>query len=213
MKLSFGCINTVLKKIGGKLKEGSLCLIGNLPLVSHLPNIARSRHKEAIVEMVWLIGLATLPVWSSSLIYVFFINEAQKADVGFLGLFYEQVRVHIENGDAIIYCASLLAPIIYVAFGHYEEVDGRYKPFPSSKAHAAVVGIIVVVASLFFLMKKMDARIANKQAVVDFSYALMITTAFLLYVANAYKQGLNAPEKFTQESRDFAERYGERREG
>lgn len=181
-------------------------LIRTIPLIAHMPDVTLVHLRNAIGEVLFLVILATIPIWLGSLGPVFF-PEGTINNQSSVNLYIEQLKIHALNGNIIFYCSALLAPVLFMALQHHKEPGGSSVPFPSHMSHVISIIVILLISTFFFAMQMRSDKI-NQSAVVSFSLWLMAITGIILFISHAYKYlQLDPAGKFRSQANSFANGY------
>ena len=115
----------------------------------------------------------------------------------------------VARGELFMYCTALLAPLFWVVL-----VDPPGAPtFPSKVSHMVTIGVIDVLAAVFFAL-----TVAGKQLNERFGYLMSVYmflfSVALLYLATVYhsSQVADPGTEFKKQETDFTEAVREHRQ-
>lgn len=193
------------------IKKLLLKIVRYTPIISGLPDVKFKDHRDALKETGVTIVLATLPVWLGAFIAAL-VDKSIVGDVGLLDLILSKLEVTANSGVLILYAASLVSPVIYMALSDVR--DGRGK-FPSRISHVMAVLMISVIAAGYYTASELAGDL-NSQLVKLTSIVLFSCAFFVLYLASCYRNGMSYYDHASVVNRtadDFAQKFRSFRDG
>ena len=157
-----------------------------LPFVSGLHELEPSHFRSAGKEVLVTVLLATFPLWAGA--FYGALSDMNSSGSGWYDsfrLYLSKLEVNIGNGTLILYSASLIAPVLYIALKEKKE-GRRPASFPSPMAHILSVFMIQTAATIYFT-KQMSSELVNPNFAYYSSIAMFLFTVFVLYVVHCYR--------------------------
>jgi len=183
-------------------REDFLNKVREIPLFGPLMDCDGSDHWESLGQTLVILLLSTTPIWLATL--VIFGTGTQMSYAVFWAALYSTIT----NGQLFMYCTALLAPIFWIAL---VDPPGA-RVFPSKVSHMLLIGIIDLIAAVFF-----GLTLAGKQVNPVFNFRLstymFLTSVVLLYLGTVYHTS-RMPDvigEFKKQENDFSNNYQERR--
>ncbi|NNA59261.1 hypothetical protein [Pseudomonas koreensis] len=170
-------------------RRGGARLVRMSPIISGMADLSWKHYKESIKEVFFTVLLGTSPLWLAAV----FSSFSDAAPVGsggdVLDVFWRNLMKTIESGALIVYSASLVSPILYMAAQDIKR-DGALKVFPSKGSHIIFVLIVQLVATIYFFKQSSPASINSGFAYYS-SIWLFPFSVLILFVAMCYKSWLS----------------------
>lgn len=154
-------------------------------------------HKTAMLELVVNILVGCLPIWLSAFNYRL---SVENSDWG--AAFYEAIT----NGELIIYSVSIMGTIFYATL--------RNPPLPG-RNFFSIFCLIIACLGAFFYARKLDGGIRNVSFADVASYIAFGISAVMLYIVSflGATEVASAASLLTQQSKEFKQRYANRKAG
>jgi hypothetical protein len=172
-------------KVVKPVKNGLVRVIRSIPIISGLPDLHASHCKDSAKEVSFTVLLSTFPLWLVALVTSFSDLDAVSSGYDVLMIFKKNFVATLETGALIVYAASLVSPVIYMAVQEVRRGDGINKVFPSRISHIVFVMIVQMVAAVYFFKDSsggMNAAFAYYASIWLFPFSVLI-----LFVAMSYK--------------------------
>jgi hypothetical protein len=173
-----------------------------VPLFGGLIDCDGRDHWESLGQTFVILLLSTTPIWLATL--VVFGTGTEMGSAAFQVALYSTIT----KGELFMYCTALLAPIFWIAL---VDPPGS-RVFPSKVSHMVLIGIIDVIAAVFF-----GLTVAGKQLNESFTFKLSIwmflSSVILLYLGTVYHTSRmpDATGEFRKQEEDFSAAYREHR--
>jgi len=154
-----------------------------LPFVKGLSRLSGRHFRGAGKEVLVTILLATFPLWAGA--FYGALSDINKVD-GFwqaVFLYFSKLRNTLDNGTLILYSASLIAPVLYIALDERRDNSGR---MPSPMSHILSVFVIQTAATIYFT-KQMAAENINSGFAFYTSLGMFFFTMFVLFIVHCHK--------------------------
>lgn len=117
--------------------------------------------------------------------------------------FYGSVFPNIKNGELLIYCNSIVAPIFYIAL----EESEHYKTFPSKIAHLLIFFLVMVFAAVCFSLQKLGIKV-NSNNIVPFSIIALCVSLFIRYSsATINRSRKNPASEMSRQQNSYVNQY------
>lgn len=174
-----------------------------MPLFGGLVDCDWPNHREALGQTFIVLLMSTMPFWLATL--VVYGTGDDLSGAALRGALYGT----ISRGELFMYCTALLAPLFWVVL-----VDPPGSPaFPSKLSHMVTIGVIDVVAAVFFALV-VAGRALNGRFCFLMSTGMFACSVALLYLATVYhaSQVADASQEFKKQETDFTEAYREHRQ-
>jgi len=166
-------------------KRAGVKLVKMLPIVSGMTELSAKHYKESLKEVFFTVILATSPLWMAAIFTSFSDATSVESSKDVAAVFWKNLMKTIETGALIIYSASLVSPILYMAAQDMKR-EGALKVFPSKGSHIIFVLIVQIVATIYFSkqssMASMNSGFAYYSSIWLFPFSILI-----LFVAMCYK--------------------------
>ncbi|MCQ4270240.1 hypothetical protein NA655_04300 [Pseudomonas kuykendallii] len=158
---------------------------GFLPFVGGLHRLKGKHFSGAAKEVAVTVLLATFPIWAGAFYGALSdIGKIESLSSAFL-LYLSRLREALENGTLILYSASLIAPVLYLALE--EKSDGNSSgKMPSPMSHILSVFVIQTAATIYYT-KQMSLEVINAGFAWYSSVVMFIFTIFVLYIVHCHK--------------------------
>lgn len=169
-----------------EVKERLKAVVRYIPIVSGLPDVKWQDHRAALKETGVTVILATLPIWLGVFIAAL-VDRSIADDANLFSLLLDKLAVIANSGVLILYAASLVSPVIYIALSDIKEGRGK---FPSRISHVMAVIMISVVAAGYYTASELAGDL-NLQLVRLTSIVLFCCAFAVLYLASCYRNGMS----------------------
>lgn len=174
----------------------------NVPLLGPLMDCDGRDHWDSLGQTLVILVLSTTPITLAAL--VIFGTGTQMT----YAAFGAALGSTIANGQLFMYCTTLLAPMFWIAL---VDPPGA-RVFPSKVSHMLLIGIIDLIAAVFF-----GLNLAGKQVNPVFGFRLSIymfsTSVALLYLGTVYHSS-RMPDvlgEIKKQTNDFSSGYEQHR--
>jgi uncharacterized Tic20 family protein len=170
--------------------------------------------KDAIAEVFFTIGTATLPVWFFPFLAAFLVGSTYALHL---------LDHSVSNGELLLLSTSLVGPLLFMLFRVYEDptAEGQHRfkyrlslVFPHAKLFGAVVFFICITSAAIFGLQKINPSFAgetlNKSGYVFISLLLFAISVIAFLIATMLRNELESysPSKaMRHDEDDFAKRY------
>lgn len=154
-----------------------------LPFLNGLTRLSARHFRGAGKEVLVTILLATFPLWAGA--FYGALSDMKDVD-GFwqaVCLYFSKLRKTLDNGTLILYSASLIAPVLYIALDERRDNSGR---MPSPMSHILSVFVIQTAATIYFT-KQMAAENMNSGFAFYTSLGMFLFTMFVLFIVHCHK--------------------------
>ncbi|ROM60404.1 hypothetical protein [Pseudomonas rhodesiae] len=158
------------------------------PIISGMADLSWKHYKESIKEVFFTVLLGTSPLWLAAVFSSFSDASPVVSGGDVLDVFWRNLMKTIESGALIVYSASLVSPILYMAAQDIKR-DGAMKVFPSKGSHIIFVLIVQLVATIYFFKQSSPDTINSGFAYYS-SIWLFPFSILILFVAMCYKSWL-----------------------
>jgi hypothetical protein len=179
-------------------REDILNKVRDIPLLGPLIDCDGSDHWESLGQTLVILLLSTTPIWLATL--VIFGTGTEMSYAALWAALYNTIT----DGQLFMYCTALLAPIFWIAL---VDPPGA-RVFPSKVSHMLLIGIIDIIASVFF-----GLTLAGKHVNPVFNFRLskymFFTSVILLYLGTVYHTS-RMPDvigEFKKQENDFSNTY------
>ena len=143
-----------------------------------------------------------MPLWLGVLLII-----ASKG--GNLNKVYTLLNENITNGDLLIYCNAIVAPIFYLALA---EIRGK-ETFPTKMFHILFFVLIMIFSATTYALRlaKFDF---NESFISYASYCTLFVSLCILYTSAVLNRGRkDLPNQImSRQTKSYVEQYGARRE-
>lgn len=163
-------------------------LVRMSPIISGMADLSWKHYKESIKEVFFTVLLGTSPLWLAAVFSSFSDVTPVVSGSDVLDVFWRNLMKTIESGALIVYSASLVSPILYMAAQDIKR-DGAMKVFPSKGSHIIFVLIVQLVATIYFFKQSSPDTINSGFAYYS-SIWLFPFSILILFVAMCYKSWL-----------------------
>jgi hypothetical protein len=172
------------------------------PLLGGLVDCDGSDHWEALGQTFVLLLFSTVPIWLGSLI-VYGSGKILAA-----AAFKDAIHGSIANGELLIYCTALLAPIFWVSLANLPGV----RAFTNKTSHIVLIVLIDFLAGAFFGLISASKPL-NDTFIFQSSAFLFGFSIVLLYLGTVYHVSRIAkpPREFKRQETDFTKAVGQHR--
>lgn len=170
----------------------------SIPIFGDLCDCRWEFHWSTIKEMFVTFAFSMLPLWLSA---VFIYNSSDASSVG------NAVVANISNGELLIYCNSIIAPIFYMAL----EESHYYRTFPSKGTHLFVFVIVMVLSGAYFAFYKIGIKF-NSASIVPFSVGILLVSLFIRYSSGTINRSRKDPAALmSAQTGSFVDQYRDHR--
>ena len=176
------------------------------PLFGGLVDCDGEDHWEAFGQTIVVLLFSTAPIWLATLIVY-----GSGASLGYADL-RNALHGSVAKGELFMYCTALLAPIFWVALA---DVPGA-RAFPSKRSHMVFIGVIDLIAALFFGLISAGKQL-NSVFTLEASTYMFLTSIILLYLGTVYHvsrvaDATAATAEFKRQETDFTAAVREQRQ-
>lgn len=171
-------------KVVRPVKNALVRVVRSIPIISGLPDLQANHCKDSVKEVSFTVLLSTFPLWIVALISSFSDMSAVSSGYDVLLVFRKNFVATLETGALIVYAASLVSPVIYMAVQEVRRGNSS-KVFPSRISHIVFVMIVQIVAAVYFFKDGsggMNSAFAYYASIWLFPFSVVI-----LFVAMSYK--------------------------
>lgn len=169
-----------------------------VPLFGPLVDCTWPDHWEAIREITVELFWSMMPLWLGAFVIVLQASQRRPTLTAAL-------LTTISNGELLLYAASLLSPIFWIALHDRP----RAKVFPSKLPHMVLTAFVIAFAAFTFGLQRSTLQL-DGGVVLSSSLAFFVIAVVLLYLATVYNNArLNARDEFQNQERDFLNGYRE----
>ena len=178
-----------------------MAFLEKIPVFGGLVNCNCENHTEAIKELLSTLSIALSPIYLGA--FVFFCMD--KDNIGYWAI----LNKALQNGELMIYCTSLLAPVYYMA------MSDRYPMtvFPKKLSSIIIATIILMFTIAVFVIQR-GGFLFNETVRYHISIGFFIASLVILYVNMVYDKSRMADyilHAFQQDEKDFASQLGKHR--
>lgn len=166
-------------------RRGGAKLVRMSPIISGMTELSSRHYKESIKEVLFTVLLGTSPLWMAAIFSSFSDSSTVVSGGDVVDVFWRNLMTTIETGALIVYSASLVSPILYMAAQDIKR-DGALKVFPSKGSHIIFVLIVQIVATIYFFKQSSPDSINSGFAYYS-SIWLFPFSILILFVAMSYK--------------------------
>lgn len=165
-----------------------------IPILHDLTDCAGSFHVATLKEMGVTFVFSFMPLWLSAAL-IYFSSGAPSV--------YDAILKNIGNGELLIYCNSIIAPIFYIAL----EESEHYKSFPSKISHLLVFIILMLFAAVCFSLQRIGVKF-NSEYIVPFSVAALCVSLFIRYSSATLNKWRRSPASMiSQQTAAYVSQY------
>lgn len=187
--------------------------ISCIPIFSDINKVRRKHFFSAFSEVAVTIFLSTFPLWAGAFAVALSDPSSSVDSIwSAIAVWWVNLVKAIDSGALIIYSASLISPVLYIALQDYNDGNGR-RAFPSPIAHIMFTVIVLIVATVYFT-RQISEQPMNPGFAFYASVYLFFSTAVVLYVVNCYKYmmaEINPVREFEATDKVYATDYSEYR--
>ena len=184
------------------IRREAASLAPEIPLIGGLTYCSKRNCWDAGAELISKLILSLSPIWIWVFYVLAFTNDYKTKNI--IGI----VKDTVSQGELLLYCTSLLAPIFYMALS---ERHKSAHEFPNKLSHIILVVSIIVLSSVFYSFRKVGLAV-NTENVFPISAGLYSVSVFLIYLATVYKNSCVSPSnEFQLQEENFKNRYKEHR--
>lgn len=165
-----------------------------IPIFHDLADCPCSFHAATIKEMGITFIFSFMPIWLSAALIYFFTDASSV---------YDSIILNINNGELLIYCNSIIAPIFYIAL----EESEHYKSFPSKIPHLLIFIIVMLFAAVCFSLQKIGVKF-NSNSIVPFSIATLFISLFIRYSSATLNKWRRSPSAMmSKQTATYVQQY------
>lgn len=166
-------IKPLFNKIGTKI------LFNRIPILGALNMSKFSNHKDAAVELLCTLFMSLAPV------ILWFVVWIMSQDGGTKPLFVYFAKQIMQNGELIIYSATLLAPTLYMVNRNRDKDKENQNLFPSRISFNYLLIMFTALASVIFVIQRLDLQMWRHNiiccSIFIFGFAVLVFYFALVY--------------------------------
>lgn len=171
------------------------------PLIGGLINCSKEDFSAATKELLSTLFIAMSPIWLGAF---FLWCYSVEGELNYITILLNSLR----NGELMIYCTSLLAPVFYITSSDKYTIVG----FPNKLSSIITAVVILMITTAVYAIQKSGASY-NRNILFNLSIFLFCVSLIILFVNKVYNNSkIGTYLDVTQnEEKNFTSQLGQRK--